>query len=193
MTAPFAAPRIARLGAADAPAYRALMLDGYERHPEAFTSSACERATLPLAWWERRLGATPGSADLVLGAWLGDGAAGELAGTVGLSFETRDKTRHKATLFGMYVPARHGGRGLGHALVSAALAHARRHPPTRLVQLTVSEGNDGARRLYERCGFAAFGIEPLAFRLGDGFGSKVHMWCDLAAWTSDASSDALSG
>ncbi|MFO1340094.1 MAG: GNAT family N-acetyltransferase [Burkholderiaceae bacterium] len=176
MTATFASPRIARLGAADAPAYRALMLEGYERHPEAFTSSASERAALPLAWWEQRLGAAPGSSDLVLGAWLGD----TLAGTVGLSFETRDKTRHKATLFGMYVPARHGGQGLGRALVDAALGHARSHPATRLVQLTVSEGNDNARRLYERCGFAAFGIEPLAFRLGDGFGSKVHMWCDLA-------------
>lgn len=181
MTPLRAGPRIARLGAADAPAYRALMLDGYERHPEAFTSSARERGVLPLAWWEQRMGVSPGSPDLVLGAWLGGAATEELAGAVGLSFETRDKTQHKALLFGMYVPARHRGRGLGRALVDAALDQARRHPPTRLVQLTVSEGNLDAQRLYERCGFAAFGIEPLAFRLGDGFGNKVHMWCDLAA------------
>jgi hypothetical protein len=38
-------------------AYRDLMLEAYAAHPDAFTSSAVERAALPLAWWERRLGA----------------------------------------------------------------------------------------------------------------------------------------
>jgi hypothetical protein len=41
--------RVRRLGAADAPAYRALMLSAYLHHPEAFTSSHAERVDLPLA------------------------------------------------------------------------------------------------------------------------------------------------
>jgi hypothetical protein len=48
---------IRRLVPDDAQAYRALMLEAYERHPDAFTSTATERAALPLSWWEARLDA----------------------------------------------------------------------------------------------------------------------------------------
>jgi hypothetical protein len=34
--------------------------------------------------------------------------------------------------------------------------------------------------LYERCGFAAFGVEPMAMALGPAWHAKVHMWCDVA-------------
>jgi ribosomal protein S18 acetylase RimI-like enzyme len=48
-----------------------------------------------------------------------------------------------------------------------------------LVQLTVTQGNDGAQGLYERMGFEAFGVEPYAVAVGQRYVSKVHMWCDL--------------
>ena len=44
-----------RLGAADAPAWRALMLDALAREPDAFTSDAAESAALPLDWWVLRV------------------------------------------------------------------------------------------------------------------------------------------
>jgi hypothetical protein len=47
---------IRRLEAADAPAYRALMLQAYDQEPDAFTSTARERAALPLDWWVSRIG-----------------------------------------------------------------------------------------------------------------------------------------
>lgn len=163
------APAIRRLVPSDARAYRSLMLEAYARHPDAFTSSAEERAALPLSWWEAR------ASEMVFGAF----DAGQLVGAAGLSFETREKTRHKASLFGMYVaPAARQG-GIGRQLVEAVLEHARQRGGIRLVQLTVSDGNDGARRLYERCGFVQFGLEPMAVALGNGFVAKVHMWCPL--------------
>ena len=42
-------------------------------------------------------------------------------------------------------------------------------------------GNEQAHRLYERCGFVTFGVEPLAVAYGDRYVAKTHMWCDLAA------------
>src|SRR4051794_18044509 len=93
---------VRRLVPDEAPEYRALMLEAYERHPDAFTSSAAERTALPLAWWESRLSAAAEAAELVFGAFQN----GELGGVAGLSFESREKIRHKATLFGMYVPVR---------------------------------------------------------------------------------------
>lgn len=167
---------VQRLAPRHAASYRELMLEGYERHPTAFTTWARERQGLPLAWWERRLSADADAAERVFGALQDNG---ELAGVAGLSFEARDKVRHKATLFGMYVPPRFRHLGLGRRLVLSALRHARELPQLRIVQLTVTEGNDAARTLYERCGFVAFGVEPYAVAVGQQYFAKVHMWCDL--------------
>ena len=98
---------------------------------------------------------------------------------IGLSFEPREKAKHKATLFGMYVPDARRQQGIGRSLVLAALAHARARPGMRVVQLTVTEGNVAAEALYEQCGFVRFGIEPFAIAVAGRFLSKVHMWCDL--------------
>lgn len=157
--------------------YRALMLEAYEAHPDAFTSSVAERAALPLSWWESRLSIQEPPSEIVFGVFDGE----TLAGVAGLSFESREKARHKAHLFGMYVPPRCRGRGFGQALVEAALAYARSRESVTVVQLTVTQGNAAAESLYARCGFVAFGVEPYAVAVGPTYVSKVHMWCDLSS------------
>ncbi|HEX5686860.1 MAG TPA: GNAT family N-acetyltransferase [Ideonella sp.] len=177
---------ITRLTPADAETYRTLMLQGYALHPEAFTASVAERGPLPISWWHQRLQPGADARERVLGAWMG----GELAGVAGLSFEARERSRHKATLFGMYVPQQHRQRGLGRQLVQAVLAEAAQRPDTLLVQLTVTAGNAAAQSLYAACGFVPFGTEPFAVQLGTGFVDKVHMWCDLGkrpGWSSSNS------
>lgn len=156
-------------------AYRALMLEAYGLHPDAFTSSVAERTALPMSWWESRLQEEPLSPQLVVGAFRD----GELAGVAGLLFESREKLRHKATLFGMYVPARFRQHGLGRQLVQEVLARAAARPGIRQVQLTVTQGNKAAQALYEKCGFVSFGVEPLAVAVDAGFVSKVHMWRNM--------------
>jgi GNAT superfamily N-acetyltransferase len=168
---------IRRLVATEAPQYRALMLEAYESHPDAFTSSVSERAALPLSWWESRLTAGHEPSEMVFGAFQ----HAELAGVAGLSFESREKIRHKATLFGMYVPPRFRGLGLGRQLVVAALEHARSRTGIKIVQLTVSQGNTSAETLYRRCGFVEFGVEPFAVAVASGYVSKVHMWYGVDA------------
>ncbi len=169
---------VRQLNAADAKAYRAVMLDAYATHPSAFTSTVEERAALPLSWWMQRLGADDGGESIVYGAFDDCGA---LVGAAGLSFETRQRTSHKATLFGMSVTASARRAGFGRRLVLALLDHARARGHLRLVQLTVTEGNEAAQKLYEDCGFRVFGTEPLAIAVGDALLAKVHMWCDLEA------------
>lgn len=163
---------IERLDVSHALDYRALMLEAYDLHPQAFTSSVRERAVMPLSWWESRL---TGKLDVVLGAF----DEGELAGIVGLAFEPREKAWHKATLFGMYVSAKARQRGLGVQLVQAALAEAKSHPKLRVIQLTVTAGNDAAFNLYQRCGFVQFGLEPMAVRVGEEYFDKIHMWREV--------------
>jgi ribosomal protein S18 acetylase RimI-like enzyme len=167
---------VRRLQPDDATPYRALMLDAYARHPDAFTSSAAERGALPLAWWQARLDNAPLAKEIVFGAFDGEGKS---VGVAGLAFETREKARHKAQLFGMAVSTSHRSHGVGAALVQAALTQARSRSGVRLVQLTVTQGNASAQRLYERFGFLPFGVEPMAVAVGEGYVAKVHMWCDL--------------
>jgi len=168
---------IRRLFPADAEAYRALMLEGYARHPDAFTSTAAEREALSLSWWQKRLDASPSAEQVVFGAFDGD----VLAGAAGLQFQAREKARHKADLFGMYVAPSARGTGFGRQLVVAILEEAAAREGVRIVQLTVTEGNAAAQTLYERCGFQPFGVEPYAVALGTGYLSKVHMWRAVAA------------
>ena len=163
---------IERLDASHALAYRELMLEAYDLHPQAFTSSVRERAVMPLSWWEGRL---TSKLDVVLGAF----EAGTLAGIVGLAFEPREKARHKATLFGMYVSTHFRQHGLGFALVQAAVGEAQKNLALKVLQLTVTAGNDAAFNLYQRCGFIQYGLEPLAVRVGEEYYDKIHMWREI--------------
>jgi ribosomal protein S18 acetylase RimI-like enzyme len=170
---PEAGCTVRRLVPTDAEAYRTLMLEAFARHPDAFTSTAAERARLPIDWWRARL--EPRSHEVLFGACV----AGRLAGAVGLAFEQRARTRHKVLLFGMYVAPEHRSRGCGSRLLDAALEQARAAPGVELVQLTVTEHNRAALALYRSRGFVEWGLEPRAVTLGDGHAAKLHLWCDL--------------
>jgi RimJ/RimL family protein N-acetyltransferase len=166
---------VPRLTPSHATAYRALMLEAYELHPDAFTSTVAERADLPLSWWAARMADAPNANEAVFGAIVDN----TLAGVAGIRFETRAKAAHKATLFGLYVPQRFRKLGFGRGLVDAILTHAKTRSNVLLVQLTVTAGNAPAQRLYESCGFVPFGNEPLAVRVGNTYLSRIHMWCSI--------------
>jgi ribosomal protein S18 acetylase RimI-like enzyme len=162
---------IRRLTAADASEYRAVRLRSLKEHPEAFTSSFEEDELQPVDVARERLAST------VRKFW-GAFDGGKLCGTIGLDPETRLKNRHKATVVGMYVVPEAAGRGAGRMLVDALVADARA-AGFELLVLTVTEGNSSAIKLYERCGFKSFGVEPRAIKV-DGRGhAKNHMYLQL--------------
>lgn len=83
--------------------------------------------------------------------------------------DTRDNRRHKGHIWGMYVARRLRGRGAGKALLAEALRVAGQCEGLRTILLPVSETQTAARRLYERVGFRAYGVEPGALRAGDRY------------------------
>lgn len=165
---------IQRLDGRHAQEYRALSLEAYARHPQAFASSIGNRAAIPLAWWAARL---DDELDLLLGAFDGE----VLLGIVGLALELEAGARHQATLFGLYVSQAWRQGGVGYQLVQGVLAEAREQPQVRRVQLTVTEGSDAAIALYRRCGFVQSGLESLAVRVGDDYFDKIHMCREIRA------------
>jgi ribosomal protein S18 acetylase RimI-like enzyme len=94
---------------------------------------------------------------------------------VGWTREPREKNRHKAHVFGMFVAPEHARRGIGAALLAHLIADVRRDPAILQLVLTVTDTNLSARTLYERAGFRSFGVEPRAIRIGDAFFDKNHM------------------
>ena len=165
---------IRRLQIGDASELRAFRLRGLREYPDAFTSSFEEEELRPLADMQARLG-TP-MTEKLWGAFV----KGALVGMVGLSHETRLKSRHKATLVAMYVASEFSGRGLGRALVDTVLQEAR-DCGLKLLLLTVTDINRSACTLYTKAGFSAFGIEPDAIRVGDVSFGKQHMFLQLSS------------
>ncbi|AJQ95595.1 GNAT family N-acetyltransferase [Gynuella sunshinyii] len=162
--------RIATLIPTDVAAYRALMLEAYEQAPDAFTTTADEREAEPESWWVKRMGSAVGLATS-FGAWQGS----SLVGTVALKYSAKPKTLHSALVLGMYVQPEQRGKGIGLALLNAAIAAASARPEVLALTLTLTEGNAPALRLYRSAGFVSWGTQPQAIRTSAGLKGKVHM------------------
>lgn len=164
---------IRKLTPADLDAYHALRLRGLKERPDAFTSSYAEDSQKPASSLARRVAATNGEAAVfVIGAFGDDG---DLIGVVGLEQKARAKERHKAVLYGMYVPEEHENQGIGHALMLACIAEARKVSGLEQVQLTVTSTNLPARHLYAKHGFLLMGTEKRAIRVDGKHFDKDHM------------------
>jgi ribosomal protein S18 acetylase RimI-like enzyme len=169
-------PHIRLLTALDADSYLALRLCGLNDHPEAFTSSYAEELQRSTAWAVKRLALDAARPhDFFLGAFMGDA----LCGVVGLQGRYRTKERHNATVVGMVVAPQVRGRGVGRALMDALLQKAATLPELVQLDLTVTEGNPAAQRLYEHCGFQTFGVHQRAICVAGVYHAKVHMALQL--------------
>jgi len=158
---------VRQLGVADAPRYRALRLDGLRHFPHAFRPDYEEALAQPLAWSESRLGAHGKY-------WFGAFDGADLVGAVGLRTLDGRKIRHVARLVALTVDARRQRQGIGRSLVAHLIEHARELGFIRQVQLTVSDGNERAERLYDAFGFERFGLERDAFFHDGSYHAKQH-------------------
>ena len=159
---------VRRLGVADASALVALRREALEAEPLAFAASPADDAGLVTGSVQRFLGDHETQA--VFGQFDGAG----LVGMVGLIKALKVKQRHKGTIWGMYVQPRSRNRGVGHALLSAAIEQARAWELDQL-QLSVTEAAPTARRLYEAHGFRLWGRESRALHWNGRFVDENHL------------------
>ena len=97
----------------------------------------------------------------------------ELVGAAGIYRDRSLKGAHHAHVWGVYVRSSYRGRGLGRALMNAAIDFAGELPGVTDVQLAVSDRAAAAARLYTSLGFVTWGIEPAALRI-DGVDAAEH-------------------
>jgi ribosomal protein S18 acetylase RimI-like enzyme len=160
---------VRRLDRNDAMILRDIRLRALRSDPSAFGSSYEEESSYDDRTWSDFLGSDrPG--DVFIAET--DGA------TVGMAGIRTGEKPESAVLWGMWVSPEARGTGIGRALVEASVTWAGAKG-ARDVVLQVAEGNDSARRLYERCGFEVIGRSPL--RSDDPCSLATLMRLDLGA------------
>lgn len=160
---------VRQLTPADVDAYRELRLLALRASPAAFGSSYEDEAILPLEAFTSRL---DGGTGLQL---FGAFASGEIVGMVGLGRLTGPKERHRTEVRSMFVRPEARGQGVGRQLLVHVLGLADAMDGVRQVTLTVTAGNDSARRLYEAHGFAPYGQAPEALFVDGSYHDDVLM------------------
>jgi RimJ/RimL family protein N-acetyltransferase len=145
----------------EAGALRALRLEALRDHPEAFGADYEHSAAQPEAEWAEWIAAEQENNDKRTFVAV---AEDEPAGMAGVVRGNWPKTRHGAHIWGVYVRPAWRGRGLGAALVTAAMDWARGQG-VEVVRLAVVTTNAAAVRCYARCGFNVYGVEPMALKV----------------------------
>lgn len=142
--------------------------DDYAAFCAIFSQPKAMRGTLQMpfpspALWKKRL-AEPDDGLYSLVACVG----GAVVGSLGLSTSQRSPRRRHAAEIGMAVHDDWHGRGIGSALLHAAIDLADNWLNLTRLELTVFTDNACAVALYERYGFAVEGrLRKYAFRDGD--------------------------
>jgi len=138
---------IERLRPGNGERLRAVRLRALLDAPDAFETTFEESAARPAEHWNEalvRLATFVANSD-------GGGDVGMVRGA------PHDRSPEAGYLVSLWVAPEARGRGIGAALVDAVIDWARGRGFTRLV-LDVADGNEPARRLYQRMGFVPNGV-----------------------------------
>ena len=96
---------------------------------------------------------------------LGGFAEQELVATAGLVVSPKLKQRHKGQVVGVYVAPPWRRTGLAKAMLERLIVEARANGLITLT-LSVTVGNEAARRLYLNTGWIPYGTEPASIMIG---------------------------
>jgi ribosomal protein S18 acetylase RimI-like enzyme len=163
---------IRQLTETDVEIYRELRLTCLREAPHAFTNSYEEFSQRTLDSIAQQFRAAE---NFTLGAFEDN----QLVGMVGFYREGALKLRHKGYLVSMYVLPEYRSRGIARALLIEAIARAKRLPDLKQLLLGVVVTQATAKRLYESLGFAAYGREPDAVKIGDEYFDEEFMLLKL--------------
>ena len=163
---------VRRLTEADAEAFWNIRLRALRDNPESFGASyeeILERGIASITQGLRKSEAAPDNA--TFGAFDGK----TLVGIASFQREGEIKKRHKGVIWGMYVPQELRGKGVGKALVEAAIAYAKTLPDLEQINLAVVLTSKEARKLFISMGFETYGLERHALKLHDRYFDQEHM------------------
>ncbi|WP_417455089.1 GNAT family N-acetyltransferase [Kiloniella sp.] len=162
-----------RIPSEDAALYKELRVEGRDESPEAFGASYCDEVNIPLSHYSKLL-----TNNVVYGAYSNKSS---LVGIVGLRIPNKEKLKHKARLWGMYIKPEARGNGLAKQILLQIIEIAKE--TTEEILLAVVVSNVSAITLYEKLGFIEYGREPRALKFKDHYYDEVLMRLPLTPKT----------
>lgn len=100
--------------------------------------------------------------------------AGEIASVATLKCHERKRVRHNA-YFSITVRQKYWGIGVGNAMLTELIGHAKACGDIRNITLGVRAGNDRAISLYEKHGFVKIGVQKYYFYFGGNYHDSILM------------------
>ena len=155
---------ITRLSADRWEEYRKIRLEGLKMEPLAFSSSVADEEKAPESLWKERISnhifAQKGS---------------EVVGVIGLLFRPRQKQKHIADIFGLFVKREFRGIGIGDLLLKEAIKIASFREGIMKIELGVIEDQKAAIALYEKNSFQRVGKLSRELQVNGKFHDEILM------------------
>ncbi|WP_417899848.1 GNAT family N-acetyltransferase [Bacillus haimaensis] len=149
---------IRKLQSSDAVKYFVLRLEALQTNPEAFASSYEEESKNTPEIYQNRL---EGDFSYTFGAFEQE----ELIGVASLVLEQKNKIKHRANIYGVYVTPEKRGLGVARKIMGVSIKKARQLEGVEQIHLTVTASNEPAKKLYQSLGFKTYGIEKNALKV----------------------------
>jgi RimJ/RimL family protein N-acetyltransferase len=152
---------IRRLNKEDVAEVFPLRMRALQEHPEAFGASYEDEVKQGSERWEMTL---TDENRAMFGAFV----EGKLMGMVLISRDSSKKRLHRMGIYAMYVAPEARQQGLGERLINSCIQYAKEQDGVQQIGIGVTVGNHAARKLYRRCGFVTWGIDPAYLILENG-------------------------
>lgn len=153
----------------DAKQFWPLRLRALRECPQAFGASYEEELNTPIDKLISQFNSNfilPLAENFMLGAFNENK---EMLGVVGFRRERRNKLRHKASVWGMYVVPEFRKTGIGKSLLEELLNITKTLDALEQINLGVVSSNISAKKLYETLGFKTYAIEKNALKIGEQY------------------------
>lgn len=146
-----------------------LRLEALLDSPTAFLASFDEEKKLGAIFYENAM--NDNINNLIFGAFIEN----KLIGFIGIYKEERQKTNHKANIWGMYVQPNYRSQGVGKNLLENVIAYAKNTMNCLIINISVEATNLHAKKLYESYDFKVWGMEQKAMYINGNFYNELHM------------------
>jgi ribosomal protein S18 acetylase RimI-like enzyme len=153
--------------------FRELRLQALQESPTAFGADYQRTLSQGTPYWEDMLARHSDESTIFL-AWHEE----SLVGMTGIARGGSPKTRHSATVWGVYIRPEWRGLHIAEELIRACLQWGRDRKIVA-ARLGVTTTNASAIRCYERAGFRITGTEPRALYYEGQYHDFYLMYCEL--------------
>ena len=149
--------------------YKKIRLEALINSPDSFLSNFQLEQNFSTQDWIEKL-----NHNYIFGYFIDN----QIVACVGLNLETNPKTKHTATLFGMYILPNNRGKNIANELLNHVKKIAKDHGVSQLY-LGCNAENIIAVKFYKKSGFKIYGTKPNFVKINDKFYDDLLMMVEL--------------